>query len=63
MPSPEEPPPDPAERLEGGEQPAAIPVIHAIERPYRVEIQLEGELKLSGELKGFSMIPSDEAGD
>lgn len=43
------------------EQPVAIPVIHALDRPYRVEIQLEGDLKISGELKGFSLTPADES--
>ena len=45
------------------EQPTAIPVIHALDRPYRVEIQLEGDLKISGELKGFSLTPTDESAD
>ncbi len=45
------------------EQPTAIPVIHALDRPYRVEIQLEGDLKISGELKGFSLTPTDDSAD
>ena len=43
------------------EEPVAIPVIHSLDRPYRVEIQLEGDLKISGELKGFSLTPADES--
>jgi hypothetical protein len=35
----------------------AIPVIHALDRPQRVEIELAGELRISGELKGFSLKP------
>ena len=37
--------------------PVAIPVIHALDRPQRVEIELSGELRISGELKGFSLKP------
>ncbi len=39
-------------------RPVAIPVIHALDQPYRVEIQLTGELSISGELRGFKMVPS-----
>lgn len=44
--------------------PVAIPIIHALDQPYRIEVQLEGELRISGELKGFSIKPSnpDHAG-
>jgi PRC-barrel domain len=38
----------------------AMPVIHALDRPYRVEMQFEGELRISGELKGFRMTPVEE---
>ena len=37
-----------------------MPVIHALDRPYRVEMQFEGELRISGELKGFRMTPVEE---
>jgi hypothetical protein len=58
------PSPSPSRRQrEDGEEPVAIPVIHALDRPYRVEIELEGELKISGELKGFSLTPADESSD
>ena len=36
----------------------AIPVIHALDRPQRVEIELAGELRISGELKAFSLKPA-----
>jgi hypothetical protein len=38
----------------------AIPVIQALDRPYRIEMQFEGELRISGELKGFRMTPAEE---
>jgi len=37
-----------------------MPVIGALDRPYRVEMQFEGELRISGELKGFRMTPMEE---
>ena len=50
-------------RPAGTEETVAIPVIHALDKPYRIEIQLEGDLRISGELKGFSMTPRDEDRD
>jgi sporulation protein YlmC with PRC-barrel domain len=35
----------------------AIPLIHGLDQPYRVEIALEGEIRVSGELKSFSIQP------
>jgi hypothetical protein len=37
-----------------------MPVVHGLDKPYRVEMRFEGELRISGELKGFRMTPSDE---
>jgi sporulation protein YlmC with PRC-barrel domain len=37
----------------------AVPVIHGLDRPYRIEIQLEGDLRISGELKDFRLTPSE----
>jgi hypothetical protein len=37
---------------------AAIPLIHGLDQPYRVEIALEGELRVSGVLKGLSIQPA-----
>ena len=42
------------------QQPAAVPVIQALDRPQRVEIELTGGIKISGELTGFSLTPVDE---
>jgi hypothetical protein len=41
------------------EHAVAIPLIHGLDRPYRVEIALEGEIRVSGELKSFSILPTD----
>ncbi len=45
--------------LADGETPVAIPVIHGLDQPQRIEIELSGDLRISGELKGFSLKPMD----
>ncbi len=52
------PAPPPPSAHAGDDPPVAIPIIHALDQPYRIEVQLEGELRISGELKGFSIKPS-----
>jgi hypothetical protein len=54
------PAPDSASSSGGQREAVAMPVIHALDRPYRVEMQFEGELRISGELKGFRMTPAEE---
>lgn len=39
-------------------EPVAIPVVHGLDQPYRVELELTGGIKISGELTGFSLLPS-----
>ncbi len=53
-----EPPPQAPPRADG-DTPVAIPVIHGLDQPQRIEIELSGDLRISGELKGFSLKPMD----
>lgn len=39
-------------------QAVAIPLVQGLDQPYRVEIALTGELRVSGELKSFSIQPT-----
>lgn len=39
---------------------AAVPVIHALDQPQRVEIELTGTIKISGDLTGFSLNPAEQ---
>jgi sporulation protein YlmC with PRC-barrel domain len=38
----------------------AIPSVDGLDRPYRVEIQLRGEVRISGELSGLRLTPIDD---
>ncbi len=59
--TPPSPAPIPPGAHAADDPPVAIPIIHALDQPYRIEVQLEGELRISGELKGFSIKPSRPA--
>lgn len=43
-----------------GSQTVAIPLVQGLDQPYRVEIALTGELRVSGELKSFSIQPTEQ---
>ncbi len=57
--APAQPPRSDAAQGRGAEEPVAIPVINGLDRPQRVEIELSGELRISGDLKAFSLRPAD----
>ena len=40
--------------------PPAIPNVDELEQPYRVEIRLRGEVRISGELSGLRITPVED---
>ena len=39
---------------------ASLPIVHGLDGPYRIELELEGGLRISGELRSLRILPLDE---